>query len=461
MKRILTIILTLCMVLSASGISVWADDEEGWQEETPMLKANCYFFTAKVGNKIYLLGGEASYELNQIYDTKTRSWEMGESVPIPTIPIYSSYAVVGDKIYLIGRKNQSDEYKLQIYDTKTNTWISSEDISEIKIAQGLSCTSVGNKIYLITYISGKTKLYIFDTLTEEWAEGSNLPDALDYTGTIAVGSNIYVIGGSLCDSVGYSKTVYIYNTETDTWSRGSDMSYPRNGLTVSANGNNIYAIGGYNGNYLNKVEIYDITTDTWKTENSLNEVRFSCGSAVVNGRLYVMGGRTSSNINLNTMESLQIGDSVNTDKKLSVLLNTGETVQLSVSYNLTDNTNFTWSSTNEAVATVDVNGKVTAVGEGQADIYAQNADGTFKEYIPVKVVPGTADEMRLAVYLTAGDNSNLYLSDDPSLVTWNSMDESIATVSASGEVTAVKKGLAIIQGELEGQTYQIYVRVNG
>ena len=41
------------------------------------------------------------------------------------------------------------------------------------------------------------------------------------------------------------------------------------------------------------------------------------------------------------------------------------------------------------------------------------------------------------------------------------MDESIATVAADGQVTGVKKGLAIVKAELDGQAYQIYVRVNG
>nr|WP_315025319.1 Ig-like domain-containing protein [uncultured Aminipila sp.] len=150
-----------------------------------------------------------------------------------------------------------------------------------------------------------------------------------------------------------------------------------------------------------------------------------------------------------------------TESKLSVLLNAGETVQLSTSFNLDNNKNFTWSSTNEAVATVDANGKVTAIAEGTADIYAQNADGSFKEYIPVKVVKGVADELRLAVHLKTGEKAKLYLTDDASKVTWSSMDESIATVTADGQVNGVKKGLAIIKGELEGKSYQIYVRVNG
>ena len=145
---------------------------------------------------------------------------------------------------------------------------------------------------------------------------------------------------------------------------------------------------------------------------------------------------------------------------LAILLNVDETVQLSVTYDLADNTNLTWTSSDGAIAIVDGNGKVTAISEGLTYIYAENEDGNFKEFIPVKVVLGDADEMRLAVHLTAGEKALLYLTDDPSDVTWSSMDTSIATISAEGEITAVSKGLVIIQAELEGSIYQVYVRVN-
>ncbi|WP_027399297.1 Kelch repeat-containing protein [Anaerovorax odorimutans] len=456
MKRLLTIFLTLCMVLSISGVSAWADGEEGWQEEAPMSKGKINFSVATVGDKIYTIGGRYSPELNEIYNTTTGTWETGASVPIPKK--FSTCAVVGEKIYMFGIDENYTIPVMQIYDTKTNTWTSSEDVPQIKTVEGFSAVAVNNKVYFIMYNSESklTNVQIFDTITGVWTTGSDIGN-IGYNGIVSIENNIYSIGGG---SAATSKCIYKYDIEEDNWTKVSEMPNKKTELSACANGNNIYVTGGrINGSSSNLVYIYDITNDTWTKEIPMSEIRIMHGSVIVNGKLYVMGGNSISD-NLNTMESLKIGDSTDTDNKLSVLLNTGETVQLSVSYNLTDNTNFTWSSTNEAVATVDANGKVTAVGEGQADIYAENADGTFKEYIPVKVVEGTADEMRLAVHLKAGDNSNLYLSDDPSLVTWTSMDESVAIVSASGKVTAVKKGLAIIQGELEGQTYQIYVRVN-
>lgn len=77
----------------------------------------------------------------------------------------------------------------------------------------------------------------------------------------------------------------------------------------------------------------------------------------------------------------------------------------------------------------------------------------------MKVVDGIADELRLAVHLSAGQKAKLYLADDPSTVTWSALDTAVASVSETGEVTAVKKGLCIVQGEINGEIYNIYVRV--
>lgn len=146
--------------------------------------------------------------------------------------------------------------------------------------------------------------------------------------------------------------------------------------------------------------------------------------------------------------------------KLSVLLNSAETVQLSVTYNLQDNTDLIWKSSNPAVAIVSANGRVTALSEGLAYVYAVNKEGTFKEYMPVRVVKVGADDMRLAMHLMTGQRTRLYLTDNQAQVTWRSLDQSVAMVSSTGVVTGVSPGLAIVQAEYGGELYRIYVRVN-
>ena len=116
-------------------------------------------------------------------------------------------------------------------------------------------------------------------------------------------------------------------------------------------------------------------------------------------------------------------------------------------------TSVTWSSSDEGVATVDASGLVTAVSAGTATITAtSDFDGTVSGSAEITVVDaiGGLDVTPETATVIAGDTEQLTAtptgvagSPDTS-VTWSSDDEAVATVDASGLVTAVTAGTAII-----------------
>lgn len=113
------------------------------------------------------------------------------------------------------------------------------------------------------------------------------------------------------------------------------------------------------------------------------------------------------------------------------------------------------------MATVDANGEVTAVGKGECDSSVQNADGTWKQSIPVRALPDTADLFRLALHMKPAQQAKPNPTEKLADTTWKSLDTAVATIDAAGKVTAVSQGLVIIEGTANGQTHQIYVRVKG
>ncbi len=141
----------------------------------------------------------------------------------------------------------------------------------------------------------------------------------------------------------------------------------------------------------------------------------------------------------------------------SVTLSKGYTKTLTATVTPSNATNkaVTWKSTNTKVATVDKNGKVTAVGKGTAYIICTTKDGKFtdecKVTVEVKKILGLGlsdtrlylnkgDKQRIAVEITPVDASNKKLK-------WTSSDEKVATVSSKGLVTAVGKGKCTIRVE--------------
>ena len=132
---------------------------------------------------------------------------------------------------------------------------------------------------------------------------------------------------------------------------------------------------------------------------------------------------------------------------------------------------YTWSSSDENIATVDADGKVSAVSAGQATITV--TDGSGKGTCMVRVKGGTssgqttttpsssAPKLSSTDFTTqVGDpDVQLKVSGTTSSVTWASKNTGIATVSGSGVVKAVSAGTTTITATVDGKVLECIVRV--
>ena len=138
----------------------------------------------------------------------------------------------------------------------------------------------------------------------------------------------------------------------------------------------------------------------------------------------------------------------------AVTLNEGQSTQLTATVTPTtaDNKTLEWSSSNAAVATVDQNGKVTAVAQGKATITVKSTDGSNVsatcEITVTKLVSGiTLNET--AVTLNEGQSTQLTATVTPATadnktLEWSTSNAAVATVDQNGKVTAVAQGKATI-----------------
>jgi uncharacterized protein YjdB len=129
----------------------------------------------------------------------------------------------------------------------------------------------------------------------------------------------------------------------------------------------------------------------------------------------------------------------------------------------------TWTSSNKNVATVS-NGLVKAVAPGTATITAtaENVSGTATVTVKAKVYPVTGVTLdKTSLTLTEGETETLKATVAPDnatdkSITWSSSNASVATVDASGKVTAVSAGTATITVKTAdgGKTADCAVTVN-
>ena len=111
-----------------------------------------------------------------------------------------------------------------------------------------------------------------------------------------------------------------------------------------------------------------------------------------------------------------------------------------------------WSSSNTGVAKVSSNGVITAVAPGEAVITARSHDGgrtaTYKVTVITVAVNGVSLN-KTSVSVKAGGTTKLTATVLPENasdknVTWSTSNKSVATVSSSGKVMALKPGTAVI-----------------
>ncbi len=143
---------------------------------------------------------------------------------------------------------------------------------------------------------------------------------------------------------------------------------------------------------------------------------------------------------------------------LTTLTSVGQTATLIAMVTPDDATDksVTWSSSDEGVTTVSSDGVVTAVANGTAIITATANDGSGKSATcevtvnaPVVHTTGVTLSKTMVTLTSAGETVQLTATVLPenasdNSVTWSSSDESVATVSSEGVVTAVANGTATI-----------------
>ena len=133
---------------------------------------------------------------------------------------------------------------------------------------------------------------------------------------------------------------------------------------------------------------------------------------------------------------------------VDLIIGQNETLQATISPSTASGNTLVWSSAIPSVATVDQNGKVTAVSEGTTIISVSTEDGKEMATCTVTVrfqhvESISLDKSNLQMYV--GKTATLVATVSPSnannpAVTWTSSNPDVASVNESGVITALTEG---------------------
>ncbi len=131
-----------------------------------------------------------------------------------------------------------------------------------------------------------------------------------------------------------------------------------------------------------------------------------------------------------------------------------------------ENTDVTWTSSNESVARVNEVGQVTGRTKGTAKITVTTKDGAFSDSCIVEVIQlATSVSLDFTnISINAGKTKTLVATVLPSTasyrtVTWKTSNKAVATVNSKGVITAVAAGSAVITATSKDGAASTYCKV--
>ncbi|OPJ65072.1 Ig-like domain-containing protein [Clostridium oryzae] len=200
----------------------------------------------------------------------------------------------------------------------------------------------------------------------------------------------------------------------------------------------------------------DFKIAVWSSSN--NEIATVSPSGVVTGissgtaTIYAkdISGKISAKCKIKVTGKLTSTiQSIDIDKSYAELID-GQNVVLSSTVNPLDapKASISWTSSDDTVAKVDSNGKVTGISVGTAVIYATTTDGKFSSLCVVRVKENVESVLLNQSTLSLSMGSDpvtlkaVVKPDNVSMqsVTWSSSNPAVAAVNADGKVTPVSKG---------------------
>ena len=228
--------------------------------------------------------------------TNCSGWTTETALPADVLD--AGGAAVGDDVYVIGGKNATGPVnKTWVYDTTTKSWSAGPNFPGVAV-EGPAVAAIGSKIYVAggstgPFNGGQSQLWELNTVSGSWSQKASMPTARGGAGAAVRNGRLVVVGGiNGGDSL---NAVEEYNPATDSWSTLAPLVVPRDNPAVAAVGDTVYAIGGRHrqvgANTLASGE--KLVVDTWSPIAPMPTGRRAVGVGTIDGRVQVVGGEAT------------------------------------------------------------------------------------------------------------------------------------------------------------------------
>ncbi len=337
---------------------------DSWEAKAVMPTERASAAFAVITNKIYLAGGKddsGNYlDLLVIYDTNSDIWETKSAMnDTRSAPVACAY---NEKVYVFGGFNDvADIASVEEYNPVSDAWTYKTPLPTPR------ADMIAEEVNGIIYVIGGQHSYFadrydvneaYDPLADTWVTKASMPIKNRGMGSAVYDGKIYVFGGF--PSTGITNRVFVYDPIADTWEEKASLPTARRYLSGAALYGKIYALGGYTSSAETLNEVYDPLLDSWGSGTPMLTPKFNFVTASVDHKIYTIGGQESvsnfSDINeMYTPDILEISSTVTDDSACSNngQIESGETISLTINLKNIIDTDINFISAN--LSTPDTN----------------------------------------------------------------------------------------------------------
>jgi hypothetical protein len=223
------------------------------------------------------------------------AWRRLAAAPSPRTEVAA--AAVGRRIWVLGGYGPDGATlaTVEVYDTATDTWARGPDLP-VAVNHAMAAT-LDRALYVAGGNDGNrpsTQLARLDG--DRWRSLAPLPQGRSAGGLVALDGRLYLVGGVV--EGGLAADTQVYDPAADRWSSAPGLPTPREHLGAAASGGRVYVVGGRVGgvgNNLATAEVFDPGGGRWASVAELPTPRGGlAATATAGGQVVAVGGEAAA-----------------------------------------------------------------------------------------------------------------------------------------------------------------------
>lgn len=322
-SRLVALGLAFIMALGALVFipdSAEAASTPAWAEKTPLSGNFSEAAYCQIGDVVYIFGGCVSNGYSATVNTSiSYNLSTGDSQTLAPMPLGMRGAAVAafqDMIYVFGGYNSTIGHSvdnLQIYDTSTDAWSYGPNMPVGAWQAKAVLYETEQNIYVIGGENASDLVQIYNPRANVWTSGAPYPTSITNGAAVSDNGNIYYFGGINWTGEATNES-YCYNGYS--WYRLPNMplatTYPS---VVSGPDGFIYVLGGgqwypiQSQPVLKSVQMYDLSANSWMMGPDLPRSLGLSAAAMAGDSVYILGGMNSSYVPMSNVFSLKVMNS--------------------------------------------------------------------------------------------------------------------------------------------------------